>query len=220
MALRSHFFEFQEEPSARENGGPAGPIRFAHELESGGTYRVIMTTGGGLYRYQLGDLIRVRGFWRQCPLIEFLGRVTESSDLVGEKLHEQHVRQVLQRTFETMSIEPSFSLLVPVIEKTPGYVLYVQGRAIESGTTLCRELSERLQAGLEENPHYRHAVQLGQLAKAKAIVLDPHGESAWQIFERGCVANGQTLGDIKPVALHSGTKWTAVFATAQRDRIG
>lgn len=66
---------------------------------------------------------------------------------------------------------------------------------------LCRQLSSRLQAGLKENPFDRHAVPLGQLAPAKAIALDPQGESAWLVFERGCITNGQQLGDITPVAL-------------------
>lgn len=85
--------------------------------------------------------------------------------------------------------------------------------------TLCRQLSSRVQAGLEENPFDRHAVPLGQLAPAKAIVLNPQGESAWLIFERGCIANGQKLGDIKPFASHSGTQWPEVFAVAQREPI-
>jgi hypothetical protein len=48
LAVRSHFFEFQELTSAER-------IRLAHELELGGRYNVIVTTGGGLYRYQLRD---------------------------------------------------------------------------------------------------------------------------------------------------------------------
>src|SRR5205085_4734172 len=62
LALRCHFFEFEE---------LGGRCRLAHELDRGGRYRVVVTTAGGLYRYQLGDEVEVVGFLHQCPLIRF-----------------------------------------------------------------------------------------------------------------------------------------------------
>src|SRR5262249_44287427 len=50
LAIRSHFFEFEEISTT-------GRCRLAHEIERGGRYRVIVTTAGGLYRYQLRDEI-------------------------------------------------------------------------------------------------------------------------------------------------------------------
>jgi len=89
LAVRSHFFEFQQVD------GPE--CRLAHQLEAGGRYRVILTTGGGLYRYQLHDEVQIAGFLHQCPLLRFLGKADHISDLVGEKLAEPHVRGVLER---------------------------------------------------------------------------------------------------------------------------
>lgn len=42
LAVNSHFFEFRDIET--------GKIRLAHELDRGGVYSVIVTTGGGLYR--------------------------------------------------------------------------------------------------------------------------------------------------------------------------
>ncbi len=215
LALRSHFFEFQEERAALEDNRNQGATQLAHELELNRTYRVIVTTGGGLYRYQLGDTIQVLDFWKRCPLIRFLGRSAETSDLVGEKLNERHVRESLQKVFGEERIAPSFSMLVPAAEKPLRYILYLQGKDIDSTLEMCCRLATRLQTEMEKNPYYRHAVRMGQLAALQVIVLDPQGEAAWQIFERTCVARGQKLGDIKPVALHSGNHWTAAFATAR-----
>ena len=66
LAVRSHFFEFLESDAA-------GP-RLAQELERGGRYRVVLTTGGGLYRYDLGDEVEVTGFAGECPLLRFQRR--------------------------------------------------------------------------------------------------------------------------------------------------
>ena len=48
--------------------------RFLANIQRGGTYSVILTTGGGLYRYQLHDLVEVTGFVGRCPLVRFLGK--------------------------------------------------------------------------------------------------------------------------------------------------
>jgi hypothetical protein len=45
------------------------------------------------------------------------------------------------------------------------------------------ELCNELQAGLEENLYYRHAVAVRQLAPVEVGILDPQGESAWLVYE-------------------------------------
>ncbi len=83
LAIRSHVFEFEEAES------PEGRFRLAHDVDRGGRYRVVLTTGGGLYRYALRDEVEAAGFLRQCPLLRFLGKCDRISDLVGEKLAER-----------------------------------------------------------------------------------------------------------------------------------
>ena len=203
LAVRCHFFEFEE----ADRSGPA-PCRLAHELDRHGRYRVIVTTAGGLYRYRLHDEVEVVGFHNQCPLIRFLGKGDQVSDLVGEKLAEPHVRDVLDRLPVLRAIRPRFALLVPVLDRPPRYRLYIQGHATDS---LLDALRVELQCGLEENSYYRHAVALGQLAVAEVSALDPAGESAWRLYERHCLGEGQRCGDIKPIALDRRTGWPERF---------
>ena len=121
LAMRSHFFEFQELGSAER-------IRLAHELDLGGRYRVIVTTGGGLYRYQLRDEIEVVGFVGQCPLLRFLGKSDCVSDLVGEKLAEPHVRAVVQRVLADAHVHRNSRCSFHVQGRPPHYRLYLQTR--------------------------------------------------------------------------------------------
>ncbi len=86
LAVGSHFFEFQEEGRENEDADPFAGCRLAHELDRGGRYSVVLTTGGGLYRYRLNDSVEVVGFEHECPLLRFLGKTDRVSDLVGEKL--------------------------------------------------------------------------------------------------------------------------------------
>jgi hypothetical protein len=200
LAVRCHFFEFQEADASEDRGG----CRLAHELEVGGRYRVILTTGGGLYRYELRDEVQVAGFLQQCPLLRFLGKADRVSDLVGEKLAEPHVRSVLDRIFVTAGLTSRFALLTPVMEMPPRYRLHVQA------DNLPPLLQAELEDGLRENPYYRQAVLLGQLAPVEIAWLRDD-ESAWRIYERRCLARGQQVGAIKPTALDGWTGWANDF---------
>jgi hypothetical protein len=201
LAVRSHFFEFQEQ---------GGGCRLAHELERGGRYRVVLTTGGGLYRYQLRDEVEVAGFEGQCPLLRFLGKADRISDLVGEKLAEVHVRAVLDRVFTRHGLAPPFALLVPVEGIPPRYRLYLQGGPGEALPARA-VLADDLETGLCENPHYCYAVRLGQLTRAEVALLSPRAESGWRVYERRCVAQGQRAGNVKPAALDARPGWPDVF---------
>ena len=204
LAVRSHVFEFEEITGQG--------FKLAHELDSGGRYRVLVTTAGGLYRYQLRDEVEVVGFHHECPLLRFLGKSDQISDLVGEKLAEPHVRSVLERLPSLSRLQPGFTLLVPVPGPPPRYCLYLQGPALDACATPLRELCRELQAGLEENPYYRHAVAIGQLAPVEIGVLDPDAESAWLIYERRALEQGQKCGNLKPLALDRWTGWPDHFA--------
>ena len=205
LAIRSHFFEFEEA------GSPGGRFRLAHELDRGGRYRVVLTTGGGLYRYALRDEVELVGLVHQCPLLRFLGKADRVSDLVGEKLSESHVRTVLDRLFAAGGLQPRFALLAPVLDRPPRYRLYVQGPTRDAAP----RLTAGLQSGLEENPYYRHAVVLGQLAQAEVRLLDADGPPLWAIYERHYLEKGQRCGDIKPAALDGWTGWPNLFEQAR-----
>jgi len=211
LAVRSHLFEFEPIGSTDESPGDTDTWLLAHQLDRGGRYRVVVTTGGGLYRYQLRDEVEVVDFEEQCPLLRFLGKSDRVSDLVGEKLSEAHVGGVLNRLFETRCLSPDFAMLVPVDGRPPRYRLYLQGGG---GTGVSRrQLAAALQAGLEENPHYRYATRLEQLAPVEVSVLDASSEPAGQIYHRRCVAEGQKPGDVKPAALDPRPGWAEEFAS-------
>lgn len=72
LSINSHFFEFIEQDGIENKPGSSNSgVKLAHELEKGKHYSVIITTGGGLYRYNLNDIIEVLGFKQECPLIRF-----------------------------------------------------------------------------------------------------------------------------------------------------
>lgn len=194
VAIRSHFFEFLE-----EDGRPM----LAHEIERGGVYSVVLTTGGGLYRYRLEDRVEVTGFVGRTPSLRFLGKEGHVSDLCGEKLHESFVAGALERVFRRMGIVPRFALLAPELAPEegapPGYVLYLEGAPPPP---------EAVEEELAANPHYRACVALGQLAPVRVFRIEKDGFS---LYLRRCQGRGQRMGDVKPLALSSLPGWSAVY---------
>ena len=205
LSVRSHFFEFQSVENASEK------TQLAHELSVGKRYRVIVTTGGGLYRYQTHDVIEVVGFFNECPLLRFCGRDNKTSDLVGEKLSERFVADAITAMAQQLDITLAFAMLVPQ-QNPPGYRLLVErdDENAHSDTVFRQTLIERmrntLERQLEQNPYYQHAIQIGQLAPL-AVSLNESSNRFWDHYESKCLATGMRQGDIKPTALETRFEW-------------
>jgi hypothetical protein len=224
LAIRSHVFEFQPVETAVD---PTRPAKWAWELEQGCRYQVLLTTGGGLYRYAIGDEIEVTGFSRQCPLLKFTGRAGVQSDLVGEKLHEQHVRDAIRRSCESLRLEPAFAMLIPVHAEAsdqhlaPGYRAILVMRNLNCTTaeleTFERNVAEKIELQLCNNSQYRYAIGLGQLRKLDTWILPTSPEQAWSVYESECRRRGQKSGDIKPTVIARGAGWNSVFRAIRRN---
>ncbi|KAI4897218.1 hypothetical protein NFI96_015297, partial [Prochilodus magdalenae] len=59
-----------------------------HQVEEGKNYELVITNAAGLYRYRIGDIIKVVGFHNQCPVVEFLYRRGQMLSVRGEKVTE------------------------------------------------------------------------------------------------------------------------------------
>jgi hypothetical protein len=213
LAIRSHFFEFLEIGDADDARTTRSHTLLADELQVKRQYRVLLTTGGGLYRYDLGDVVEVVGFLRECPLLRFRGRYLAGSDLVGEKLNERHVGECLRATFEEFDLRPDFALVVPHVAP-PGYVALVVCPLGNDTDAVAAALAQRLECRLRENPQYRYAVDLRQLNPLDVRWLQLPQGRAWQIYEDHCRELGRKPGDIKPTALDGRRDWEAVFERA------
>jgi hypothetical protein len=201
LAIRSHFVEFQAVDSGSNHVDPQTVL--ADELSLGRRYRVIVTSEGGLYRYQLQDEVQVIGFKRQVPLLRFVGKTGGISDLVGEKLDAAHIEAVLHASYRALQLAPTFARLLPERSAPPYYVLQIAAAALQKNTLLQNRLRDAVDSGLCENPAYRYARELGQLDPVRIEVLNQQTAdeaTASRIAER--VASGQRLGDIKPATVY------------------
>ncbi|MFP5502090.1 MAG: GH3 auxin-responsive promoter family protein [Candidatus Sericytochromatia bacterium] len=199
LALDSHFYEFLPEDGLVP--------RLADELELGRAYEVVITTGGGLYRYNMHDLVRVVGFHQATPLLEFIGKADKTSDMVGEKLNERHVAEVLARSLGALGLPPRFAMLAPEWGAPPRYALLLE--APELDLPGLHRLVASVEAGLRENPHYAYARDLGQLGPLLGLHTPPGADA---IYLEACTELGQRAGDVKATALHLSPGWASRLA--------
>jgi hypothetical protein len=199
LAVTSHYFEFLND---------GGDVFLAHQLEKGKAYSVIVTTGGGLYRYQLNDLIEVTDFYNQVPCFKFIGKADRVSDYFGEKLNEHFVANVLNQLFERHHLSPVFCMLAPDDSDEFHYTLYIET------TNLPNDFVDELDRALRANFHYDYCRKLGQLGAAQ-IEQVQHGA---ETYIRACQMRGQKLGDIKPSVLQKITGWHTSFKHSQPAR--
>jgi hypothetical protein len=170
LAAECHWHEFVDE---------AGGFIAISELKMARVYEVLLTTGGGLFRYRSGDRVRMTGRGSDgLPRLRFMGRVGSVSDLVGEKLDEAQVIEALAGQ----------GILV-ADPKRPGYDIWLEDPSRAA-------TAERL---LRRNPYLDQALALRQLAPLVVRKLPDD----WYVRLTSALARhrGCRLGDVKPPVL-------------------
>lgn len=203
LAIRSHFFEFLAVDSQEQSGEDR--FQLAHELDSGQRYAVVLTTGGGLYRYHLDDLVEVAGQVGRCPAIRFVGRRRHVSDWFGEKLDETFVAGVVREACARTGLAASFAMLAcDRALPSPAYVLYVEtGQPDE----LLRAAGCHIETALRASFHYDYARRLDQLGPVR-IFRTRHADETYVVC---AVRAGQRPGDVKPPLLDRRDGWSQRF---------
>jgi hypothetical protein len=197
VAYLSHFFEFREIDT--------GIVRPLWNIAPGIRYAVVVTTGGGLYRYQMHDIVEVIGFVGRIPCLRFIGRENDVVDLVGEKLSAELVQQFFQQP-ETPPF--AFALVAPTIQRdSPAYTLFVEPcvGAQYDYTAILSSFDRHLQT----NFHYRHARTTAQLSRPALFVIN--ADTALASFLAREEAGGKRPGDIKYRSLDGRTDWADAF---------
>jgi hypothetical protein len=135
LALQSGFFEFVAEPDwDMEQPSTLLPT----ELTVGDRYRILVSSYSGFYRYDIGDVIEVVGFYNQAPLIVFRYRRGGLLSSTTEKTTEFHVTQVMQQLQQEFGVSlDDFCITLSVDGNPARYLVNVE---LASGSTLANPI--------------------------------------------------------------------------------
>ncbi len=201
LAYTSHFFEFLPEFSSK--------TLLAHELKIGQQYEIIITTNGGLYRYNLEDKIEVMGYDQQIPLIRFIEKSNNISDLFGEKISEGFISMIINQFFNENNIESDFYMVAPEkINSDYRYILFIN--TLVNKEDSLDKLNRKLDDLLRKNYHYDYCRELDQLKSANIQYVQ---KNTMENIIKSKNRDGVKLGDLKPQILSKELGWMKKFNT-------
>ncbi|HYW24260.1 MAG TPA: GH3 auxin-responsive promoter family protein [Terriglobales bacterium] len=167
LCVDTTFFEF-----APAGSSDRAVTMLAHELEDGRRYRVVVTGSNGLYRYDLHDVVEVRGFHRRTPMVAFLRKDGEFVSITGEKVHADQVLEAV-RGAETATGVPVWQFrLVPDVDGLRHDLLVEPGAVVAEASA--RDLAGAFDRRLAElNVEYAAKRRSGRLGPPRVHVMRP-----------------------------------------------
>ena len=206
IAYNSFFYEFiQVSDDKLENRSP----KLLDELELGERYCVVVTTNAGLYRYNTNDIVEVTGFYHKIPIVKFVGRINNFSDIVGEKLKNSFVEKQVLTTLEENNIKGEFLLFAPVRNEI-GEIFYTLFLEIKKDGRKFnwKQIENEMNSSLCKAFHYEYAYKLGQLGKVRVFLIEKDGLKTYTAEK----SKKQKIGDIKYRLLDNNFGWENKFA--------
>lgn len=186
LEVTSNFYEFVP----RDRGADPNPTALrSHQLEVGQEYFILLTTSSGLYRYNIGDLVRVVGYEGQAPVLEFLNKGAHTSSMTGEKLTERQVILAMEGASAALGLGITNFVLAPRWDRLPGYVLYVESCA-QLAVAVDR-LAEQMESRLAElNIEYAGKRRSDRLAPIRVALLPSGFLQQWDRAQAERVRRG------------------------------
>ncbi len=207
-SIVSGFYEFlpvEEVDSAQPN------VLAGHELTVDRDYYLLMTTAGGFYRFNIGDIVRCRGFVGQAPLLDFLQKGDRVGDLEGEKLTERQLLEMAHAAASQIGLSLTEVTAVPVRDAAgrPRYqVLAEQGdfQSPQQSQAFIDELDRRLM-GINFLVNYRR--KEGVLDAPRLLLVET---GAWKaLMQRESERRGTGDFQYKHPGLVQNPEWVAQF---------
>ncbi|MBI5118866.1 GH3 auxin-responsive promoter family protein [Candidatus Poribacteria bacterium] len=123
LAITGHFFEFFE---VGPDGNRADVAHECEEIEKGKDYFIVVTTSGGLYRYDICDIVTVVDFYNKTPVIVFKQKGGNTISITGEKVTEAQVTEAFRVAAQSwMTVIDGFTVTLRLSDP-PSYVLVVE----------------------------------------------------------------------------------------------
>jgi hypothetical protein len=177
LAIESGFFEFVP-PDQWDADHPETLL--ASEVKIGEHYRLLATNYSGFYRYDIGDVVEVVGFFEKAPLLVFRYRRGGIISAAAEKTSEHHATQVVQALQQEYNLLlEDFCLTLSESLVSPHYLINIEllpGQTLDDPQAFLASFDRKLQAAntsyaLKRPSNYIPAPRLRLLAPGSFATL-------------------------------------------------
>ncbi len=207
LAIPTNVYEYYP---VRENVKPKGTdLLQAHKLEKGQQYYVYVTTHGGLYRYDMNDIIEVTDYYEQTPVFRFVQKGKGFVSFTGEKLYESQVVTAVSQAMDNYKKHYEFIAAVGEVEEaSPRYAFLVEFDPTP-GAPEDRHIIDRIEVSLRQcNLEYDQKRKSRRIEPPKLRVVAP-GE--FEQYRKRAVQAGRKDGQFKIVRLTKDTEFAREF---------
>jgi hypothetical protein len=165
------------------------------EVKIGETYEIVVTNYAGLYRYRIGDVVKVVGFYNNSPEVEFLYRKNQILNMVAEKTNEDHLTSAIRKTVKKLNLSLVDYTTKPDNSITPGrYIFYFEFKSMVSNSKK-KILEEALDKEIRNsNLAYDRARNNKRLSIVKVILLLPN---TFNLVRKSLISEGVSKNQIK-----------------------
>jgi hypothetical protein len=171
-------------------------------------YKVIMTTQEGLYRYDLGDIIKVTGFFKKVPEIKFYNR-ENYLNIAGELACEDEIVKAINKTILDTKLSIKYYTLIPSLldlTKKPKYEILIDLDEKEDGKKII-EFKIKLDFNLKKiiNDYKQMREEFGRMDPPIISILE---EGSYDEYNKKRVVGS---GNPKPINIHQDHKFRNNF---------
>ena len=191
--IQDNFFEFAEREKWDNDEREFLTI---DQLSNSKEYYVFITTGSGLYRYHINDVLRVTGKIEETPTFQFRQKGKGATSITGEKLYECQVLEAVnsaEREFNFTSV--FFIMLADTTSANYELFLEITGE-LNHPLEKIREYIESMIC--RSNIEYASKSASGRL---KALTLKYVENGTGELFKKKCLEDGQKESQFKVVTL-------------------
>ena len=166
-----------------------------NELKLGEKYEIVITNHAGFYRYRLGDVVKVVGFYNNSPEVEFLYRRNQVLNMVSEKTTEEHLTTAIQNAIKKLNLSLVDYTTLEDNTISPGrYNFYFELRDNISKAKM-RELEDVLDLELQKaNLAYGRFRKNKRLAKVNVKLVK---NDSFKVIKESLLVKGISKNQIK-----------------------
>lgn len=194
IVATENFFEFAE---LKKDGSFKKPTTI-DKISKGKKYKIIFTTKEGLYRYDLGDIIKVVDFKRKLPIIQFQTR-DNFMNITGELAPERQLIASIKEAEKKTKIKIKQYMYTPSIsdpKKKPHYNILVETENTineKKAKGLIIEIDKQLQKHINDYKQMRN--EFGRMGHPKLSIIQKNG---FHKFDKKRIGNS---GQPKPIII-------------------
>ncbi len=207
ITANEYFFEFWEQKEGKSLGKPIT----ADKVKKGKEYLVIITTPEGLYRYDMGDIVKVAGFRGKLPLIEFVNR-NNYLNIAGELAHENIIIESMQDAMKSYRIKLRSFTFLPLISpsRKPRYEILIEpekNMSKDDARKFLRIIDDSLQRNISDYKQMRN--EFGRMDFPRLTLLK---KGSYDAFDKKRVSRS---GQPKPIYVSRNSEFRNNFQIAE-----